>query len=533
TAVPTDTGRFVCWTVGAPLSGGGTPFSTTEECSFYLSMDTTIYANFANKESATLIYDANGGQTKDGGRYLRHDSPTDFYFYPHALANQGQLTRDGYVLYAYNTEPDGSGTQYTFGANVVTPANGTLMLYAQWLRADPAQFEYQVAGEEVYIKGCKSTDEWVVVPETIEGKPVTTLKTRALKGLTNMTTLVLNPKIKWVDDAAVYDCPNFTTLYLCDNVKRIPDGFYVKCPEFQTLHLGAVLAPSRMDQRGGTFHIKFQRLLKAKAEGLDAVIVISGSSSEYGLNSEVLEKELNYEYYPVNLGTTVQISVLYLLEAFRDFVDEGDIIIQAPETTSQSQLGGNAFISNYWNCYEGVPELLSHVDLRGYTKLFSTLTQFNENRAKMFPTSYSEHNEAINRYGDNQTVRINPSPDYASSKNRNLSPSNLSETNAARLNEAYANLEATGAKVYFSLAPLNVNSFSEKAKTDAVQNTYQKRFETLLKIPVISHFSDYVMEGRYFFNSDYHPTNEGAVLRTQQLVKDLKAQLAKEAAQNP
>jgi hypothetical protein len=68
------------------------------------------------------------------------------------------------------------------------------------------------------------------------------------------------------------------------------------------------------------------------------------------------------------------------------------------------------------------------------------------------------------------------------------------------------------------------------ARTEAHQTAYQKHFEEMLDAPVISNFSDYILQGEYFYNSDYHPSTEGAILRTKKLVADLKAQLAKEAA---
>ena len=39
----------------------------------------------------------------------------------------------------------------------------------------------------------------------------------------------------------------------------------------------------------------------------------------------------------------------------------------------------------------------------------------------------------------------------------------------------------------------------------------------------ISDVEDYMFEGRYFYDSDYHLNDLGAVLRTEQLIKDLKA----------
>ena len=530
TAKPTSKGRFVCWSIGGSVAKGGTPLAYTEQYSFFLGMDMNLVANFASAESATVFYHANGGTTAEGNVYLRNDSPLDFYFFPHALANQGQLRREGYVLYAYNTEPDGSGTEYNFGANLPVPVGETEILYAQWAAVDPSVFEYQVIDGKVNIMKCTSTEEWVVIPETIDGLPVTNIRAGAFSNLKNMTTLVSNANVEVFAPNAVRGCPNFTTLYLCDNIKSISDRFYVDCPEFQNLRLSAVRNPTKMKNRGGTFHIKFQRLMQAKDEGKDVCVVLSGSSSEYGFHSPTFEELMDYAYFPVNHGTSVQLPSLFFLEVFSHFLDEGDIVIQAPESDAR-QVGGNALISNFWSCYEGVPEVFNYVDIRNYTNVFSTLSDFNAVRDKEADTSYSDHNELIDRYGDNCLYKVNPSPAYAAGSGRSFSSSLITETYAKRLNAAYDAVRATGAKVYISFAPVNLNSLSKTARTQDHQLAYQKHFEERLDAPVISNFSDYILAGKYFYNSDYHPSTEGAILRTKKLVADLKAQLAKEAAE--
>lgn len=529
TAKPTEKGRFVCWSIGGSVAKGGTPLAYTEQYSFFLGMDMNLVANFAPAESATVFYHANGGTTADGNVYLRNDSPLDFYFFPHALANQGQLRREGYVLYAYNTEPDGSGTEYTFGANLPVPVGTTEILYAQWAPVDLSAFEYTISGETVSITKCTSDAEWVVIPETIEGLPVTNIRVGAFSNLKNMTTLVSNANVEVFPPNSVRGCPKFTTFYLCDNIKSISDRFCADCPEFQNLRLSAVRNPTKMQNRGGTFHIKFQRLMQAKDEGKDVCVVLSGSSSEYGFHSPTFEEEMGYTYFPVNHGTSVQLPALLFLEMFSHFLDEGDIVIQAPES-SASQLGNNTVDNHFWGCYEGVPEIFNYVDIRHFPNIFSTLSDFNAIRDKEAETSYSDHNELIDRYGDNCLYKVNPSPAYKAGTGRSFSNKIISATNAERLNAAYDAIRATGAKVYISFAPVNLNSLSPVARTEAHQTAYQKHFEEMLDAPVISNFSDYILQGKYFYNSDYHPSTEGAILRTKKLVADLKAQLAKEAA---
>jgi len=527
TAQPEEGGRFVCWSLGVPVAEGGIPLALTAQYTFYLGADVLLCANFAPDTTATVLYDTNGGETAEGKRYLRSDAQVDFYYYPHALPSMGQMYREGYVLYAFNTAPDGSGTQYTFGSNVRTPESGTVMLYAQWAPVDPSVFSYTLVDGEAYITGCASDAEWVVLPETLEGCPVTTVKKGAIADLANMTTLVSNSTIQTFENESVVRCPRFTTMYLCDNIYKIADQFTGECPAFSRLYLGAARAPTRTKNEAGTFHIKFQRLMKGMESEKPMVIILSGSSSYYGFKTPEFDAWTDHQFYTVNFGTSVQLPALFFVEMFADFVRDGDIVIQASEY-SEYQMGDFIINDFHWNCFENAPEIYSHVDIRNYRNIFNTLSAFNRVRDKQAETSYDDHSEKVDRYGEQGQVKPLQSPDYAAGSGMNFRTSLLNERGAARLNAAYAGLHARGAKVYFSFAPINRNALSAEAATVAYQNAYVEHLRNMLDVPVIGSVSDYILEGKYFYNSDYHTGDRGAEIRTKQLALDLLEQLKQE-----
>ena len=163
-----------------------------------------------------------------------------------------------------------------------------------------------------------------------------------------------------------------------------------------------------------------------------------------------------------------------------------------------------------------------------YRNIFNTLSAFNRVRDKQAATSYDDHSERVDRYGEQGTVKPLQSPNYAADFGKNFRTTLLDERGAEKLNAAYAGLHAKGAKVYFSFAPINLNSLSESARTTAHQNAYMDHLRKMLDIPVISSLSDYILEGQYFYNSDYHTGDRGAGIRTKQLAMDLLAQLKQE-----
>jgi uncharacterized repeat protein (TIGR02543 family) len=81
-----------------------------------------------------------------------------------------RYTRSGYSFNGWNTEADGSGDSYTDQQsvmNLVSEANGTITLYAQW----------EISTVSLTIKThCSDTDQtfvYTVTGETVDGRTVT------------------------------------------------------------------------------------------------------------------------------------------------------------------------------------------------------------------------------------------------------------------------------------------------------------------------------------------------------------------------
>ena len=83
-----------------------------------------------------------------------------------------------------------------------------------------------------------------------------------------------------------------------------------------------------------------------------------------------------------------------------------------------------------------------------------------------------------------------------------------------------------------SFAPINKDACNATSKKPETHTAYLNKIKSSLHITVISDPADYMLEQKYFYNSDYHPGVTGRAIRTERLIADLKAQLAKEAAQS-
>jgi hypothetical protein len=221
------------------------------------------------------------------------------------------------------------------------------------------------------------------------------------------------------------------------------------------------------------------------------------------------------------------------MEAFLPWFSEGDVIIHAPETTATAQLGDrNITYLTFMGC-EGMLEIFSYIDMSEYTGFFSALTVMNqEKRNTSAGVSYAEKGSAINEFTDLTTNKENPT--YQSTLNGlfPFNPKMITAKRAAVMSAAYEKVRATGAKMYLSWAPINIASCCDEAKSEEVHREFVEKISEMTNCTVISDPGDYLLENQYFNDSNYHPGPTGAKIRTEQLISDLKAQLARESVSN-
>ncbi|MBD2872054.1 InlB B-repeat-containing protein [Paenibacillus arenilitoris] len=129
-AVPGNTGglsrtghTFAGWNTAA--DGSGTAYSAADMFTVGTA-NVTLYAQWA-VNAYSVGYDGNGatsGSAPAGGSHDYNSSVT-------VQGNTGGLTRTGYTFAGWNTEPDGSGTNYA-AADLLTVGASNVTLYAQW-----------------------------------------------------------------------------------------------------------------------------------------------------------------------------------------------------------------------------------------------------------------------------------------------------------------------------------------------------------------------------------------------------------------
>ena len=136
---------------------------------------------------------------------------------------------------------------------------------------------------------------------------------------------------------------------------------------------------------------------------------------------------------------------------------------------------------------------------------------------------------SYNEYGDYVVYRPNSTsekPIYGLSVNYTVNAF-PKETYIDSANAEFQKFMDQGIKVYFTYSPRNKYALS-KDSTQEERARLHEYFKSQLHVPVISELEDSLYTGIYLYGTDNHLSTEGAQIRTEKVIHDLKEQLAKE-----
>lgn len=98
-------------------------------------------------------------------------------------------------------------------------------------------FDYTVNGEEVSIRMYHGRDNLVVIPDTIEGKPVTSIGLDAFAGNQSIGTLHLSENIHTIGKRAFLNCTELQAVYGAENVILFDTEAMAGCEKLQYLQI--------------------------------------------------------------------------------------------------------------------------------------------------------------------------------------------------------------------------------------------------------------------------------------------------------
>ena len=249
------------------------------------------------------------------------------------------------------------------------------------------------------------------------------------------------------------------------------------------------------------------------------IIVVSGSSSAFGLDQGMLEAACK-GYKVVNLGLHAGFGHLFYSELAKANINEGDIVLLGYEYEWQNgfdSLNQNLVMSGI----DSDIEMYTKIPVRKWPDLIGYLFKYAEIKNAYEGMSGIYSREAFDSETGQMTMIRRGSMEYTVEDYGTVDLTDVEITDEAikYLLDYKKYVEEKGASIYFIAPPL---------VADAVACDYSefKRLKILeeeqIGIPYISDPTEYFFPCELMFNHKYHCNSAGEKVRTELLIDDLK-----------
>ena len=252
------------------------------------------------------------------------------------------------------------------------------------------------------------------------------------------------------------------------------------------------------------------------------IVLVSNSNLAFGIQSDLIEEAIGMPV--VNLGLHGGLGNVFHERMPLFNIRAGDIIIIShldysdDDKISDPELAlitvENYF--HYWKIFrlKDMPRIICKIPDYSVKCLKRFLNK--EDKVPSTPTCYSR--SAFNEYGDNifsRNIEAGESAPY-------LRHPKVNDVCISRINNLYEYCKTKGVSVVISGAPIlsGLDGFNSEEYVN-----FQHELEEQAACPIISNFTDYIYDKKYFYASNLHLTNQGARLRSERLAEDLKKYL--------
>lgn len=287
------------------------------------------------------------------------------------------------------------------------------------------------------------------------------------------------------------------------------------------IFIGTIILPQYRYAYTASLCDKMDRLMSMEGS---KIVLIGDSNLAFGINSEMLEEEFGMPV--VNMGLHGSMGNAFHEEMAKANLCEGDIIVVAH--TSYADQDKITDPVTAWLAVENHPQLWRLIRPKDipdmyfafptYAKKALTLWASKEGNIQDHGTAYSRL--AFNEFGDVSFERQTQKYTFTE---KSVHVPNVNAVCTDRLNRLNRYVTDRGASLVIAAYPIACGAFTPPEQ-EYVQ--FQQNLQAAVDCPVISDYRDYFLEYAYFYDTEYHLTQEGADLRTEQLIRDLKRWMA-------
>lgn len=295
---------------------------------------------------------------------------------------------------------------------------------------------------------------------------------------------------------------------------------------FSLIPIVMLCLPSQND---GVFtHALSDKLSRLESIEEDKIVIVGGSSTAFGYDSEMIEK---YTGMPVvNMGVYAALGTKIMLELTEPYIKEGDVVILAPELDSET-------LSMYFGAEEALSALdgnysyLLDIDSEHYTELLGASFAFSFKKLGYFFTEAPSpegiyNSQSFDEYGDieyertENVMQLYYDPNAPIEHDGSILDSEFCDSLGAYINAC----KGKGAEVFFTYCPMN--KLGVKGGYDYGR---AMAFDAFLRDSIdcefIGYAPDYVYEAGYFYDTNFHLNDTGAVMHTSYVLMELMPRL--------
>ena len=283
---------------------------------------------------------------------------------------------------------------------------------------------------------------------------------------------------------------------------------------------------------GNQYEYNYQASLIDKVERLERInepkiILVGTSNLSFGIDSRMIEDAFGMPV--VNMGLHGGLGNAFHEEAAALNINKGDIVIVCHSEYADSGEIINPSLA--WITLEKNRELWKIPRQRDYYPL---LKAYPEHILKDFflwithtgniDTGGCYSRSAFNEYGDvvvrPEYGQMDVKEFFADTKTNNIPVPGVGDACVERLNEYNKFVTGQGAVLLIAGYPIAYGEYASFDENDFVK--LKDELQDRLDCEVISDFTDYFYPYEYFYNTALHLTEEGARIRTEQLIKDIE-----------
>ncbi len=255
------------------------------------------------------------------------------------------------------------------------------------------------------------------------------------------------------------------------------------------------------------------------------IVIVGGSSVPFGVDSKQMEEMLGMPV--VNFGLYASLGTKIMLDLSREYINEGDIIVLAPETDAQTY---SLFFGadSSWQAVDSDISLLPKIAKDNFSEMLGSSwkhaalkMKYLASGTKLDPSgiynakSFDEYGDIIYpRKYNHMELMYDPTLEIK------LSPEIISADFIDYVNEYVDYAKEKGARVLFSFAPMNFDAISADTTVEQVEAFANFIYENF-KTELISDPNMYMYESGYFYDSNFHLNEAGMVYHTYNLACDI------------